>query len=346
MPKVSVLITFYNQAKYVDDALTSVAGQKADFNWEILIGDDGSTDGTFEKIEVWQTRYPDMIRIFKRARATDVEYDPIARASANRIALVKEAVGEYVLFLDGDDFFTSPHKLAKQARVLDSPHNADCVACAHAVDMWWEEDDRILHLNNPAIQEQKFTAERYWAVTYYPIHAFLFRNVFKAGFPDDMFRNAYFDDNMITCYTLKFGVIYYLPAVMARYRQHGASIWNSLDLVKKHVVCLLGYDAERKMAFASSGAINWRHRHNFKMMWRNRKALAGDEFNRFRQTAERTGEKEILQWLTYARQGPLVRLAIQLTLLKKIVSALCFRVVKHGYFKPGRALDKPMKSLD
>ena len=49
--KVSVLVTFYNQEDYVDEALQSVFDQKCDFDFEVLIGDDGSTDGTMAKLQ-------------------------------------------------------------------------------------------------------------------------------------------------------------------------------------------------------------------------------------------------------------------------------------------------------
>ena len=50
--KVSVLVTFYNQEDYVDEALQSVFDQKCDFDFEVLIGDDGSTDGTMAITEM------------------------------------------------------------------------------------------------------------------------------------------------------------------------------------------------------------------------------------------------------------------------------------------------------
>ena len=52
--KVSVLVTFYNQEDYVDEALQSVFDQKCDFDFEVLIGDDGSTDGTMAKLQKWK----------------------------------------------------------------------------------------------------------------------------------------------------------------------------------------------------------------------------------------------------------------------------------------------------
>ena len=62
--KLSVLVTFYNQKDYVDRALRSILLQNTDFEYEILVGDDGSTDGTLDKIKEWQAKYPNKISVY------------------------------------------------------------------------------------------------------------------------------------------------------------------------------------------------------------------------------------------------------------------------------------------
>ena len=72
--KVSVLVTFYNQEDYVDEALQSVFDQKCDFDFEVLIGDDGSTDGTMAKLQEWKQKYPDRMEIYVMDREPGVKY--------------------------------------------------------------------------------------------------------------------------------------------------------------------------------------------------------------------------------------------------------------------------------
>ena len=57
-PKVSVLISFYNLAPFVDQTMESVLAQKTDFPVEILCADDGSDDGTIEKLRGWEAAHP------------------------------------------------------------------------------------------------------------------------------------------------------------------------------------------------------------------------------------------------------------------------------------------------
>ena len=52
--KVSVLVTFYNQEAYVDETIKSIINQSVNFSYQIIIGDDGSNDGTIEKLKKWE----------------------------------------------------------------------------------------------------------------------------------------------------------------------------------------------------------------------------------------------------------------------------------------------------
>ena len=110
-PKVSVLISFYNLAPYVDQTMESVLAQKTDFPVEILCADDGSDDGTVEKLHNWCSRCPDTIRMFIMERKPGLKVDNrgrIQRLNAIRSRLLEEARGEYICYLDGDDFIQIP----------------------------------------------------------------------------------------------------------------------------------------------------------------------------------------------------------------------------------------------
>ena len=102
-PKVSVLISFYNLAPYVDQTMESVLAQKTDFPVEILCADDGSDDGTVEKLHNWCSRCPDTIRMFIMERKPGLKMDNrgrIQRLNAIRSRLLEEARGEYICYLD------------------------------------------------------------------------------------------------------------------------------------------------------------------------------------------------------------------------------------------------------
>ena len=118
--KVSVLITTYDLEDVIEQALKSVLGQECGFDYEVIVGDDGSTDDTLKIVKRYADKYPGKIRIFGMPREAGVKYNPVHRAAANRLNIFKEARGEYCCFLDGDDHYTDKGRLQKMADVLDA----------------------------------------------------------------------------------------------------------------------------------------------------------------------------------------------------------------------------------
>lgn len=234
VPKVTVMITFYNQKDYIKECLTSVLEQKTNFEFEILCGDDGSTDGTYEDLLQWQSDNKNLLFVYQMPRDNEVCYEPIARVSNNRINLLKRARGKYITFLDGDDYYCDVMKLQRQVDILEN--NPNCIGCGHPIKMIWENetsrDPKIVGAitKNPVIIKK----EIYWKYLWLHADTLLFRNIWTNGV--DNIEQDFFDDNIITCYHLKYGDIIFLPNIMAVYRQIGESSWNKrTDLQKAYV---------------------------------------------------------------------------------------------------------------
>lgn len=110
-PKVSVCVIAYNQANYVRACLQSIVDQKTDFAFEVIVGDDDSTDGTAAIIQEFRDRYPELV--------TAILNRPKIGGTRNYVTTHRLARGEYVAHLDGDDL-ALPGKLQKQADYLDA----------------------------------------------------------------------------------------------------------------------------------------------------------------------------------------------------------------------------------
>ena len=136
---VSVLNTFYNQEKYVDDCLSSVFAQKTSFPFSVIVGDDGSSDQTLNKVLEWEKKYSGELRHIVQKRTLGETYIGGVRASQNRLALIKEVKTPY-FFLDGDDCWIANDKLQKQVDLLEKEENGDCEACAHYVNSFNEDN--------------------------------------------------------------------------------------------------------------------------------------------------------------------------------------------------------------
>lgn len=107
---VSVVVITYNHEKYIRLALDSILMQNVDFAFEILIGDDCSTDQTAEIIGEYQQRFPHIIKAILRSENIG--------ATKNLYDLFLKCAGDYIAILDGDDFWTDKLKLQTQINFL------------------------------------------------------------------------------------------------------------------------------------------------------------------------------------------------------------------------------------
>jgi glycosyltransferase involved in cell wall biosynthesis len=123
-PQISVVIPFLNMRRYLAEAVDSVYDQN-DADWELLLMDDGSTDGGVELARELAGRDPKRVRLLLPA-------DGDARgASAARNRGLRAARGETIAFLDADDVWL-PGKLERQRRILmEYPRAAMTFARVH-----------------------------------------------------------------------------------------------------------------------------------------------------------------------------------------------------------------------
>ncbi len=109
---VSVAIPFYNQERYVAETLTSVLNQQTNFDYEIVAGDDGSTDNSKDIFLDFQRRYPEKIRVIYNEKNLGL--------LPNVKGILDTCRGKYIALLGGDDLFLSSEKLQNQYDFLES----------------------------------------------------------------------------------------------------------------------------------------------------------------------------------------------------------------------------------
>ena len=123
--EVSILCNTYNQADYISEALESFLSQETTFNYEILVHDDASTDGTKEIIEEYHRRYPHLIKptyedVNKYSNGINITMD----------IMVPQIISKYTALCEGDDYWTDRKKLQKQYDLMEK--NPEHSMCAHA----------------------------------------------------------------------------------------------------------------------------------------------------------------------------------------------------------------------
>lgn len=118
-PMVSVMVVTYNHVNFIRECLEGILMQQVDFDYEILLGDDGSIDGTREICKAYAEKYPDKIRLFIHSRANNIKIDGYTTGRFNFIYNLFHARGKYLAMCEGDDYWTDPEKLRNQIGMLE-----------------------------------------------------------------------------------------------------------------------------------------------------------------------------------------------------------------------------------
>ncbi len=119
-PKVSVLMITYNHEQYIEQAVRSVMMQETDFDYELVIGEDCSTDRTREIVLRLKEEFPDKIRLLLPEKNLGM--------IPNFVATYEACRGEYIALCEGDDYWTHPKKLQIQ---VDYMKGSECRMCFH-----------------------------------------------------------------------------------------------------------------------------------------------------------------------------------------------------------------------
>ena len=123
--KVTVRCITYNQKDYIRQSLDGFVMQRTNFRFEAIVHDDASTDGTAEIVREYAEKYPDIIKPIFETENQYSKHD----GSLGRI-MNAHTRGQYVAICEGDDYWTDPLKLQKQADFLDA--NPQCSLTYHA----------------------------------------------------------------------------------------------------------------------------------------------------------------------------------------------------------------------
>lgn len=135
---VSIGMIAYNHEQFIEQALDSILSQSVDFKFEIVIGEDCSTDNTRKICLTYQEKYPEKIKLL----LPDVNVG----MTTNFVNTLLACEGKYTAFCEGDDYWTDPYKLQKQVDFLEN--NPTYNLCSHRFRIYDEEskkwfDDRL-----------------------------------------------------------------------------------------------------------------------------------------------------------------------------------------------------------
>ena len=136
--KVSIICTNYNKGDWVREAMDSFLNQKTNFDFEIIIIDDASTDHSYEIIQEYQKKFPEKVRTFRNEVNLGI--------TRTWKKVCQEAKGQYIARCDSDDFWTDPLKLQKQVDMLDASTDS----------LWSNTEFDMVDLDGNLIQKDAF----------------------------------------------------------------------------------------------------------------------------------------------------------------------------------------------
>lgn len=126
---ISVLMLTYNHGKYIRQALDSVLCQQIKYSYEIVVGDDNSTDETREILLEYKKKYPEIIQLILRNENIG--------ATKNAYGVLMSCRGKYIALLEGDDYWIDPLKLQKQVSFLEI--HSEFIATVHSVSVYCDD---------------------------------------------------------------------------------------------------------------------------------------------------------------------------------------------------------------
>lgn len=227
---VSISCITYNHEKYIRQCLDSLLMQKTNFNYEIIVHDDASTDNTANIIREYEKKYPEII---KPIYQSENQYSKGTYITSTYV--VPKVKGKYVAHCEGDDFWTDPYKLQKQFDIMEK--NPDCSICVHRVKDYYENGEMLDNEHpNFDLNECKLNLGEYLELVAknnpYPFQTtsyFVRADVKK----DYAFNSPEFvgkfgvGDVPSVLFALTRGDMYYLNELMSGYRLQVKGSWSS-----------------------------------------------------------------------------------------------------------------------
>ena len=299
--KISFLVTYFNQEAYVKQSLDSILKAEKPEDWEILVGDDGSSDHTAEKVKEYIQKDPEHIRLFVMPREEGVRYDFVRRASANRLNLLRHCTGDCFCVLDGDDFYTDSQFVKDAIQIFEKHEEVSLVSFGFGYYRDGKFGEEFLL---PGAMEGMVHSDEYVRKYYIHAGACVFRILWDRDRLEKIQEIGYFDDNDIVMNSLAYGRMFYVNRCIYAYRQTGDSIYTRMKLYEKAVLNVQGYDVDQKLAGPElADALLVRVASPILQMYLNRKRsrdlLGAEKYDRYVNGSRRIGDSLCYKLLSY-----------------------------------------------
>jgi glycosyltransferase involved in cell wall biosynthesis len=234
---VSICCTAYNHAKFISECLDGFLLQKTNFNFEVLIHDDASTDGTQDIIKAYQAKYPNIIKpIFQTENQYSKGVKPFIKY------LFPASQGKYIALCEGDDYWTDPLKLQKQVDFLEG--NEEFVVHAFNCNVVNEDNSVIADLRYPKLNHERiFSKNDLLKAATLPTLTICFRNILKQA---EFITNVKSGDRALVIVLGKYGKGFFSKEIAGSYRKHSGGVSSAISKIQRLKISI---DSNKKFEY-------------------------------------------------------------------------------------------------
>lgn len=229
-PRLSILISVYNHERFLEECLLGVEQQILNCSYEVIIGEDYSTDNSQVIIDGFLKRNNNW-RVERTPENQKIEINGRLTGRNNQINLLRKAQGDYIAFLDGDDRWTNPQKLDLQFQVLEAEKDVNLVF--HAVKGIDSESEPIEIKTLSPKTEYTFAKDLILG-NFVPTASVLFRNPGYLNIPE-WFSKTPMGDLPMCFHAIGAGMAKFVNEVWADYRIHENATWSSRSLQLRRI---------------------------------------------------------------------------------------------------------------
>ena len=244
--KLSVMMITYNHERFLAQALEGILAQRVNFDYEIVIGEDCSTDGTRKILMDFHRRYPSKIVPLLRERNLG--------AMRNALETLAACRGQYLAIVEGDDYWTFEDKLQRQVDFLDQ--HPDYAICCHRAEIRDETGaGRAGVLPDLGFKPGPYAIEDLIAYNFITTCTVMYRWGSVGPLPD-WFLGLKLADWPLHVLVARSGKINLMDEIMAVYRLHAGGMWTARQAIdQKYAMMRMMQELDKHLEFQYSKAI-------------------------------------------------------------------------------------------
>ncbi|MFY0593568.1 glycosyltransferase [Roseivirga sp.] len=228
---LTVRLTAYNHAHFIRECLDSILCQQTNFNFQVLILEDASSDETRDICKEYAERYPEKVRLLLNDRANNIK---IAERPSGLFSVIYSYLlikTKYISIIEADDFWTDKSTLQKKVEILEN--NSSCTFCFSDGVRFDDTNQEVLSSSMVKLNVSGIVPKARIMSLTIPTASLVFRNIIEDIFHDEIFQIPH-GDILLRSKLSHYGNGYFVRELKPIYRRvHDQGIYSSLELKEK-----------------------------------------------------------------------------------------------------------------